>query len=153
MVSDVFSRVPKGQDFIQLRETNSKEQELMVLFPAAETFELLAIDLLVHLKKATWEKTFFLVINDRSTKMMRCIPLRNTAAATMTASLLEYEVWACGARSIFLPEKENNSLSSSLTPYAEYRAPDTIPPGPTIRRQTGKPDGSVEQLCSDFYNT
>lgn len=104
VASDVFSTVRNCRDCIRLRGTHFKHQKLMKLFFANGPLEFVAMDLFGPLKKTARGNTSILFITDRFTKMTRCIPLRNTTAATVAAAFLEYWVYAYGAAQYILTD-------------------------------------------------
>lgn len=77
-----------------------------------------------------------LVITDRFNKMTRCAPLWYTTAATVTAAILEYWIYAYGAHQYLLTEKGKHSLPNPSILYAENGAPNTISSQLSTRRQT-----------------
>lgn len=61
----------------------------MKLFPAVESLECVAIDLLVPLGRTARGKIFIRVITAWSSKVARHVPLRNTKAAPSTGAFLK----------------------------------------------------------------
>lgn len=96
LANDVHEYVEDCPSCAQNRITQHKKTSQLRLFPAAEPFTSLSMDILGPLPETTSGSLNLLIICDRFTKFTRAIPLATIKAVDVSSALSEYWITAYG---------------------------------------------------------
>jgi hypothetical protein len=102
MYKDVENNVRQCTSCAKNRVQERKRVSLLKLFPATETLEFVAIDILGPLPESVHGNRYLLLITHRSSKLTRTIPMRMTTALAVAKAFCAHWVFFMDLRSSFL---------------------------------------------------